>query len=186
MLGRKHNTEMTVELTLLAAQLCGVHSLAQHLDSHSTRLLQIAVLLVILLEETLRTCVVCANARRFPASVISTGVTLVQLELTEMVIPSVDEGDTKRTETSVLGISLLQITQSTDKLFAWNVFVVREEVALGVLASIVDQNVGIGVHTRNSADHVTGNHQLLISILNTANLAILFETKVVLAYSLIV
>lgn len=150
--------ETKEKLTLLTAQLCGVHSLAQHLNRHSTSLLEIAVLLVILLEETLRTRVVCANARRFPASVISTGVALVQLELTEVVVPGVDEGDAERTETSVLGISLLQITQSTDKLFTWNVFVVREEVALGVLASIVDQNVGIGVHTRNGADHVTGKY----------------------------
>lgn len=156
----KHNAKATPEkkLTLLTAQLCGVHSLAQHLDSHSTGLLQIAILLVILLEETLRTCVVCSNARRFPASVISTGVALVQLELTEVVVSGVDEGDTERTETSVLGISLLQITQPADKLFTWNVFVVREEVALGVLAGIVDENVGIGVHTRNGADHVTGKY----------------------------
>lgn len=152
----KHNAKTVPEkLTLLTAQLCGIHSLAQYLDGHSTSLLQIAVLLVILLEETLRACVVCANARRFPASIITTGVALVQLELTEVVVPGVDEGDTKWAETSVLGISLLQITQSTDKLFTWNVFIVREEVALGVLASIVDQNVGIGVHTRNGADHVT-------------------------------
>lgn len=72
-----------------------------------------------------------------------------------MVVSGVDEGDTERTETSVLGISLLQITKPADKLFTWNVFVVREEVALGVLASIVDENVGIGVHTGNGADHVT-------------------------------
>lgn len=75
-----------------------------------------------------------------------------------MVVTGVDEGDTERTETSVLGISLLQITQSADKLFTWNVFVVREEVALGVLASIVDQDVGIGVHSCNGADHVTGKY----------------------------
>lgn len=153
------NAEATPEkLTLLTAQLCGVHSLAQNFDCHSTSFLQIAVLLVILLEKTLSACIVCTNARRFPASVISTGVALVQLELTEVVVTGVDEGDTERTETSVLGISLLQITQSADKLFTWNVFVVRKEVALGVLASIVDQNVGIGVHARNGADHVTGKY----------------------------
>jgi hypothetical protein len=57
----------------------------------------------------------------------------------------------------MLGISLLQIAQSADKLFTGNIFVVRKEIALGVLTSVVDQDVGICVHTGNGANHVTGN-----------------------------
>jgi hypothetical protein len=76
-----------------------------------------------------------------------------------VVVSSVDEGDTKRTETTVLGISLLEITQSANQLLTWNVFVVGKKVALGVLTGIVDENVGIGVHTRNGANHVTVEYQ---------------------------
>lgn len=73
-----------------------------------------------------------------------------------MIPPGVDERHTERTETTMLGITLLQITQSTHKLFTWDVFVVGEEVALGVLPGVIDQDVGISVHTSYSADHVTG------------------------------
>jgi hypothetical protein len=116
-----------------------------------------------LLEETLCTCVVRANTGGLPTSVISTGVALVKLELAEVVVSSVDEGHTERTETTVLGISLFQITQPTNKLLTGNVFVVRKKVALGILTGVVDENVGIGVHTRNGANHVTVNYQLSIS-----------------------
>ena len=116
-----------------------------------------------MLEETLCTRVVRTNTCRLPASVISTGVALVKLELAEVVVSSVDEGDTERTETTVLGISLLEITQSANELLTGNVFVVRKKVALGILAGIVDENVGIGVHTRHGANHVTVKYQLSVS-----------------------
>jgi hypothetical protein len=115
-----------------------------------------------LLEETLCTCVVGAHTCCLPAPVISTGVALVKLELAEVVVSSVNEGDAERTETTVLGISLLEITQSADELLTGNIFVVGKKVALGVLTGIVDENVGIGVHTRHGANHVTVEYQLSI------------------------
>lgn len=142
-------------LTLLTAQLCRIHRLAQDLDSHGASLLQSRVLLVVLFQQTLCAGIVGANTGGLPASVVSTRVALVQLELAQVVPPSVDERHTERAETTVLGISLLQVTQSANELFARNVFVVGEEVALGILTCVVDKDVGIGVHTGDGADHVT-------------------------------
>lgn len=142
-------------LTLLTAQLRRIHCLAQDLDSHGTGLLQSRILLVVLLEQALCAGIVGADAGGLPASVVSTRVALVQLELAQVVPSGVDEGYTERAETTVLGITLLQVTQSAHKLLARNVFVVGEEVALGILTCVVDEDVGIGVHTSDGADHVT-------------------------------
>ena len=40
------------------------------------------------------------------------------------------------------------------KLFAWDVFVVDKEVALGGLAGVVDEDVCVGNHACYCADHV--------------------------------
>lgn len=149
-------------LTLLTAELRRVHRLAQNLDSHGTSLLQSGILLVILFEQALGAGIVGTNAGRLPPAVVSTRVALVQLELAEVIPPSVDERYTERTETTVLGIPLLQVTQPAHKLLAGNVFVVGEEVALGVLTSVVDQDVGIGVHASHCADHVTVINELAV------------------------
>lgn len=95
--------------TLLAAQLGRVHGLAEHLDGQTTSLLQIALLLVILLEQALGAGVVGADAGGLPAAVVAGRVALVQLELTLGVVAGVDEGDTERTQTTVLSVTLLQI-----------------------------------------------------------------------------
>lgn len=55
----------------------------------------------------------------------------------------------------MLGITLLEITHPADKLFTGNFFVVGQEVALGGLPGVVDQDVGVCSHTRNSTDHIT-------------------------------
>lgn len=72
-----------------------------------------------------------------------------------MVVSGVDERDTERTETTVLGVTLLEITHATDELFAGDFFVVGEKVALGSLAGVVDEDVGICSHTGDGTDHVT-------------------------------
>ena len=54
----------------------------------------------------------------------------------------------------MLSVTLLEVAKSTDELFARDVLVVREEVSLGGLASVVDQDVGIRGHTCDGADHV--------------------------------
>lgn len=56
----------------------------------------------------------------------------------------------------MLCVALLQIAQTTDQLFAWNVFVVGKEIALGGLSSVVDENVGVGGHASDGTDHVAG------------------------------
>lgn len=55
----------------------------------------------------------------------------------------------------MLGVSLLEIAESADELFAGNVFVVGEEVSLGGLTGVVDEDVGIGSHAGDGANHVT-------------------------------
>lgn len=58
-------------LTLFTAQLCRVHRLAQHLDGHGASLLQSAVFLIILLQQTLGTGIVGASTGGLPAAVVS-------------------------------------------------------------------------------------------------------------------
>ena len=52
-------------------------------------------------------------------------------------------------------IPLFQVAQAADELFAGDLFVVGEEVALGGLAGVVDEDVGVGSHTSDGADHIT-------------------------------
>jgi hypothetical protein len=149
-----HALVVLVTHTLLAAELGRVHGLAEHLDCKPTGLLEVALLLVVLLQQALRRGVVCPDTSCLPATIVATGVALVELELALGVPARVDEGHTKRPETSVLRVSLLEIAQAAHELLAGNVFVVGEEVALGGLAGVVDEDVGIGRHASDGADHV--------------------------------
>lgn len=55
----------------------------------------------------------------------------------------------------MLSVALLQIAQATDELLARDVFVVGEKVSLSGLAGVVDEDVRIGCHACNGADHIT-------------------------------
>lgn len=140
--------------TLLTAQLGGIHSLAKHLDGHPTCLLQTAVLLVVLLEQALGTRIVGADTGGLPTAIVARGVAEVELELALGVPAGVDERYSEGPETSVLGVALLEIAQAADELLAGYVLVVGQQVALGVLAGEVDEDVGIGRHAGYGADHV--------------------------------
>lgn len=100
---------MVGRLTLLAAKLRGVHRLTEHLDREATCLLQIAILLVVLLEETLRGSIVCSDTGRLPAAVVAARVALVKLELSLGVPSCIDERHTEGPETTMLGVALLQV-----------------------------------------------------------------------------
>lgn len=141
-------------LTILAAQLGRVHRLAQHLDGHGARLLEGAVLLVVLLKQALGARVVGPRARCLPAAVVARGVAVVQLKLALPVPAGVDDGHAEWPETTSLCVALLEIAEQAHELLAGNVFVVREEVALGVIAGDVDQDVGVGRHAGDGANHV--------------------------------
>ena len=56
--------------------------------------------------------------------------------------------------TSVLSVSLLEVTKFLHELFAGHVFVVGIEVLLCGSLYVVDQDVGVRSKTGNSADHV--------------------------------
>lgn len=66
-----------------------------------------------------------------------------------------DERNTERTETTVLSVTLLQVAESADKLLARDLFAVGNEVALGCLSGVVDEDIRIGSHTGDSTNHVT-------------------------------
>lgn len=55
----------------------------------------------------------------------------------------------------MLGVALLQIAETADELFARDFFAVGNEVALGGLSGVVNEDVRISGHTSNSTDHVT-------------------------------
>lgn len=78
-------------LTLLAAQLGGVHRLAENLDGEPTRFFQITLLLVVLFQETLCTSVVRSHAGCLPPTIITARIALIELELTLRIIASINE-----------------------------------------------------------------------------------------------
>lgn len=80
-----------------------------------------------------------------------------------MIVTGVDERHTERTQTTVLGITLLEIAHSTNELLAGDFFVVRKEVALSRLPGVVDKDVGICSHTSNGTDHVATPEGVSIS-----------------------
>lgn len=130
----------------------------------------------------MRACVIRTNARRLPSAVVSRRIALVQLKLARIVIAGVDEGDTKGSEPSVLGIALFEVAEASDELFARDFFIVREEVALGSLTGVVDEDVGVGSHAGDGADHVatrilvfSTSSNIHISILRTDQNLLLFK-----------
>jgi hypothetical protein len=140
--------------TLLAAELGGVHSLAQHLDRKPTGLLEVTLLFVVLFQQALRRGIVCTDTRSLPATVVATGIALVQLKLSLWVPTGVDEGHAKRPEPTMLRVALFEIAKTAHELLAGDVFVVGEQVALGGLAGVIDEDVGVGCHACYGADHV--------------------------------
>lgn len=140
--------------TLLTAELRRIHSLAQHLHCQGACFLQIAVLLVILLQQTLGTGIVCSHARSLPSAIVTAGVALVQLELPVRVIPRIDERHTEWSKTTVLGVSLLQIAQAANELLAGDLFIVGQEVALSRLTGVVYEDVRICGHSGDRTYHV--------------------------------
>ena len=59
-----------------------------------------------------------------PSRVVSTGIARIQLELVHRIVPREEERDAERTQTSILSVSLLHITDTLDKLFDWHILVV--------------------------------------------------------------
>ena len=97
-------------LTLLAAQLRRIHRLAKNLHGQPTSLFQIAILLIILFQQALCTCIVRSHARCLPTSIVSAWITVVELKLTLVVVAGIDERYSERSKTTMLGIALLKIT----------------------------------------------------------------------------
>lgn len=79
---------------------------------------------------------------------------MVELELALVVVSGVDEADTERSQTTVLGVALLEVAQTSHQLLAGDLLVVGQEVALCGLAGVVDEDVGVGGHACYCADHV--------------------------------
>ena len=66
----------------------------------------------------------------------------------------VNERNAEWSKTTVLCVALLEIAQTAHELLAGDVFVVGPEILLGGLAGVVDEDVGIGRHAGNGANHV--------------------------------
>jgi len=66
------------------------------------------------------------------------------------IVPDEEDG----IRTSVLCVALLQIAQSAHQLLARDILVVGHQVVLRCLTSVVNQDVRIGGHSGDGADHV--------------------------------
>ena len=64
--------------------------------------------------------------------------------------------------TIVLSVALFEVAEAADELFAGDFGGVGEEVALGGLAGVVDEDVGVGRHAGDGADHVAVHVSLLV------------------------
>ena len=56
----------------------------------------------------------------------------------------------------MLGVALFEITQPPHQLFARDIFVVGQEISLGGLSRVIDEDVGVRSHTCHRAYHVAG------------------------------
>lgn len=54
----------------------------------------------------------------------------------------------------MLRVALLEVAEATHELLARDVGAVREQVTLRRLARVVDEDVGVGDHAGDGADHV--------------------------------
>ena len=95
---------------------------------------------------------------------------------------SIDERNTEGSKATMLRISLLEITQTSYQLFTGYVFVVGEKVSLGGLASVVDEDVGIGSHACDSTYHVAVTRTLVFELVKLWML--LFHTHLICRASL--
>lgn len=96
----KANSEAKRERTLVRAQWCGIHSLAEDLDGKVLSLLEgETVLLVLLSQDTLGTGRVGANACCLPSCIVARGVRVVQLESVVLIPSSINERHSERTQT---------------------------------------------------------------------------------------
>lgn len=141
-------------LTLLAAELGGVHGFAEDFYGQPTCFLEVTFLSVVLLQQTLRARIICTHAGGFPSTVVSTRITLVKLKLSLRIVASVDEGNTERTKPTVLRVALLDIAEASHKLFTWDILVVCPEIFLSLFAGGIDENICISCHASDRADHV--------------------------------
>lgn len=58
-------------------------------------------------------------------------------------------------QTSILRVALLQITQSLSELLHWNVLVEREQMALSCCPGVIDEGVCVGGKTGDTHNDIT-------------------------------
>ena len=84
------------------------------------------------------------NGGCFPPPIVSTRIALVELKAAVFVPPGVQHGNAKRSHATELGVALFGVTDASDQLIHGDWFLVLEEVALGLEAAGVDEDVGVG------------------------------------------
>lgn len=142
-------------LTFLAPQRRTIHRLAHRPHNKPNCLLHRDIVLILLLQQTLRGPVIRAHTRRLPSAVVPARIGVVQLELVMRVPAGVENRDAEGTETTILGVSLFEIAQALSEEFDGDGFVVGEEVALRGLSGVVDQRVGIGGQTSDATQDIS-------------------------------
>ncbi|KAL0915236.1 hypothetical protein M5K25_015639 [Dendrobium thyrsiflorum] len=106
-------------------------------------LLSTNILLIVLLQHGLCSLVVGPNCGRLPTTVITTGITHVELEAKVGVPARKEEGDAKRAEATKLGVALFGVAEGLHELFDWHGLLICKCVALGLDAGSVDKDVGV-------------------------------------------
>ena len=71
-----------------------------------------------------------------------------------LIVPRKQKGDSKRPQSSVLGIGLFVVADVFDELFDGDGFAVLELVAAGFEAGLVDEDVGVCCEARDVAGGV--------------------------------
>jgi len=142
------------KLEFFSCQARAVHRLAQNLDSELNHFFPRCIILIVLLKNRLSRLIICSNSCSLPSTIVSTWVTHIQLKPVVPVPACKKKGNSKRAETTKLGVSLLGVTKRLNQLLNGHWLLVHKGVTLSLNSSSVNQNVGIRHYTSNCTSHM--------------------------------
>ena len=115
-----------------------VHAFAEDFDGKDKGLLNRAVFLIIFLEGISSILASFASGVGLPRGVVATRIRDVKLEALDLVKPSVHEGDSERSASTVLSETVFVVSSVLDKLFNHDGLLLLVKVSLSVHTSVIN------------------------------------------------
>lgn len=95
--------------------------------------------------------IICSDNGSLPSTIISTRVTLIKLKAVVLVISRKQKCNSKRPQSSILGIRLFVVTDVFYQLFDGDLFEILVLVPAGAEAGLVNEDIGVGCETGDVA-----------------------------------